>query len=245
MTPYCYVHAGDNIGQASLEKMVSVYSQDRRWFSVGTVGVLRVLGFTMILLLAACEDSRWNSNEELPKELQEFYQVAERASGPGATTYVYPASEYDRIKSHLEVILRADFKSVTTAEHNSRQYEVTTETIEFKKTTRHKKQCVAITEKYVGRASFASVKVWCEVFSYWTRWNKPPTHTPGEFIVWKNDWYDDKTASVIESIKVQEALREKLGYTFSQVSRIGEAVFDDKIIEIELLRSAGPKDPKR
>lgn len=210
----------------------------------GAVGVFRLLGFTAILLLTACEDSRWNPAEELPQELQEFYRAAEHRGGPGRTTYVYPVKEYDRIKSHMESILRADFKAVTTAEHDARQYDVTTETVIFEKTTQHKKNCVAVTKKYAGRTSFVSVKVWCEVFSYYTRWNKPPTHSPGDFLTWQTDWYYDKPATLIESIKVQETLRERLGYSFSQVLRLDKAVFDEKIIETMLLQSGAPWDEK-
>ena len=60
----------------------------------------------------------------------------------------------------------------------------------------------------------------CNVMSYWTKWNKPPTHAPFEFITWRNDWYMDFQATLVESIKLQEAVRQDLGYEFPEVGRI-------------------------
>lgn len=180
------------------------------------------------LFFSGCTDSRWKVDEELTTELHALYYAAVQ-HGFGGITYVYSAHDYDRIKLHSQEPLEVTFNEVATKEYGPDHYEVTTETVLFHRVARHKKKCSVIVRKHLGKASFTAVRARCEVSSYWTRWNKPPTHSPGDFLFWRNDWFHDVVATQIETIKLQETLREKLGYSLSQVVEMPGLVSDEEI----------------
>ncbi len=134
----------------------------------------------------------------MPESSRGFYSKAEAQGAVFQVMYVYPAAEYDRIKAGLTSALRREFKSVEAKEYDSKQYDLETD----------------------EHIKFTTVAIKCNVMSYWTKWNKPPTHAPFEFITWRNDWYMDFQATLVESIKLQEAVRQDLGYEFPEVGRI-------------------------
>lgn len=156
----------------------------------------------------------------MPESLRGFYSKAEAQGAVFQVMYVYPAAEYDRIKAGVTSALRREFKSVEAKEYDSKQYDLETDTILFEKKTQRRKRCVGIIHRRSEHIKFTTVAIKCNVMSYWTKWNKPPTHAPFEFIAWRNDWYMDFQATLVESIKLQEAVRQDLGYEFPEVGRI-------------------------
>ncbi len=198
-----------------------------------------VLVIALGACLAACGDARYGTSG-VPDYLRGFYTTAEAKLPVVDITYIYPVAEYDRVKVGSSNALRREFKSVETKEYDSKQYDLKTDTILFETKTEHKKHCTCFVMKRSGRISVTTVTVNCEVLSYWTKWNKPPTHAPFEFISWRNDWYYDMQATLVESIKLQEALRQDLGYEGLEVGRADGALLDDKAIEGAVLNPTPP-----
>lgn len=184
-----------------------------------------------------CGDVRYGT-EDLGVQAHQFYADAETRGGKPNILYVYPASEYERLKSYVTSAFASDFRSVESRSYDSKQFDVRTETISYQRKTRHKKQCNATVEKRYYRIAFTTLTVDCEVMSYWTRWNKPPTHSPFEFLAWRDDWYWDKQATLVESIKLQEHIRERMGYDFESVGHMDSLVLDGKFVDDQVIAEA-------
>jgi hypothetical protein len=202
---------------------------------------MRIVRWVALLLLplqAACTDPSYEPRD-LSTEAQAFLLKAESVGALGSAIYLYPANEYPLIAKDIVDVLRADFRTVDAKPESAGQIGFQTEDVLFQRKTDHKKHCKGYV-KSETKLGVVLVNVNCEVHSYWTRWKRPPTHSPGDWLDWHSDYYYDKQASLIESIKVQEALREKLGYAFNEVLRTDQPLFGEQAIQALIAKSGRP-----
>lgn len=173
---------------------------------------MRTLIIIVILTIAGCGDNH-EQKEILSVPATLFLQSLYVADVP---MYRYTANK-NLVLKEVSKVLDEEFTGTSMLQNNETFLFQTKENNLNDNAIDKKINCL-ISAESLGQ-EYVLLEASCDVYSYWTRWNKPATPNLFDFFSWKSDWYFDPDSSHKLDVFILEKIRNRLNLTESDIKR--------------------------